>query len=905
MMTKRLSKVITGAMVATLLWTGTTWTTATISAAPVSFSDVKEGHWAEKHVAKLAMQKILSGYLGKFNPNDPVSHQDAVIMAIRFMEITDELDSSVVIITPEVLKIKEDYKKYINLAFKKKLLNASEEEALALKDTSKEWGKSPASREWLTRLLVRAIGKESKAKEAATVPTTFPDDANIDSYYRGYVNVAVSTGLVKGVTKLVKGVTITEFAPNENVTRASAATLFSLAQSEVAFSGQVSGALLAISPTQLTLLHEGGVVKSYAITPDSLIYRYDSNLRATLNQLKLYGEVSLISNSDKTIGYVEQTSDTAQVKTYEGTLKLHAASLNRLTLFIDGNHQDFTYDPQHLPSVTDINGKTIDIKNLPIDVDVKLTVDTIRSDPKIIAISVKQSVVNKNGSGVVAAWNPVELSLQVDDTTSGATDKFKVAANVVIKDNKGANLTLDQLKVGDSITYEVKTGAVANIVVARTEQTSVNGVWEDVIKSSRILYSVNNKMETDSLADNVKVKIDGIPDATIDDIYKGDAVTLTFNAVGNVTQISVTSRTVKTMVGATVSSYDADAKTLIVFDSTGGKHSLDIGLTTRFDLNGTIMSLDSAKSFLVKSKKINVGYSGDKAVYVSLIAKFSGTVTENNQTSKTISLNVDSLGNTKVNYSYPNVEIYGQTSKSYADIVIGDRVTIVLSSNQDQVASILVHKNAQFEVVSVTSATSNLKVKRSDGVIVEWTLASNVALQNEVGTVINLSAFTPGGLVNVSFQGNTPVKVKAVAAGTFGKVTKVNTGASTIDLVNTVGVTVTKAIGTSPIVMRDSVVVSSLASIMPEDRVEIRMDENDRTVVQIITPVKKTIWKIENDTQTLFVTHSFNETDYTYKLDSGVYIHQGTTKLSLSDLKNDDNLSLYFLRGKLVEVVKL
>jgi trimeric autotransporter adhesin len=55
-MKTRVSKWITGFMVATLIWTGTSWDSASVSAASAPFSDVKAGHWAEKHIAKLALQ---------------------------------------------------------------------------------------------------------------------------------------------------------------------------------------------------------------------------------------------------------------------------------------------------------------------------------------------------------------------------------------------------------------------------------------------------------------------------------------------------------------------------------------------------------------------------------------------------------------------------------------------------------------------------------------------------------------------------------------------------------------------------------------------------------------------------------------------------------------------------------
>lgn len=905
---KHLSKSVAGLLAASMIFTGTGLTTPAVSAAAITFSDVVSGHWAGKHLSKLTMQKILSGYSdGTFRPNKSVTHQEAVIIAIRFMGLDDELDSSDVIVLPEVLKIKDDYKKYLNLAFKKQLLNMEEEINLAEQDKSKEWGNSPASREWVTRLLVRAIGKDSEAKLAATQTTEFPDDAKIDSKYRGYVNVAVSTGLVKGVETLVKGVMITEFAPSVDVTRASIATLFSLAQSEVAFSGQVTGVLLASTPTQLTLLHEGGAIHNYSLTSDSLIYRYDSNTAATLAQLKQYGKVILISNTDKSISYVEQTLDTPQIKTYEGTLTLHTPNLNRLTLLIGTEYENFFYDPQYLPTITDASGKAVLLKDLPTNVDVKISVDTVRTDGKMVAVEVKQSVANKNGSGRVADWNPTTRFLYLDDPFSDMKETLTVAPNATIKNNSGANLTFDQLKVGDSITYEVKTGLVSSIVVTRSDLPAVSGTLVGVVKSNNsIQYTVNNSLESDFLATNAKVQIDGIPSATFEDIYPGDAISLSFNDKGDVTQITVTNRTVKNMIGATIIDYAQNAKTLIVNDSNGLKHNFDITSTTKFDLNGTYLPLESAAPYLTTvGKKINIAYTGDNLVSVALVAKFTGTVIENNVAARTIKVMIDATNSMTLSYTSAYAEVYGKSTTNLADIVVGDQVSIIQTGLQNQLSTVQVHKNVQFEVVSVTPVSYKIKVKAVDGTTVELSLAANTALQNENGAAVSLSSFGVGSLVNVSFQGTTPVKVKAVQAGVYGKVTSVNTAASALELATGANAAVMRALGTNPIIMRDNVALTSLASVMPEDRVEIRKDENDRTIVQIITPQKKWVQSVNVSTNTLIIKKAtINDTNFTFTLDSSVYIHAGTITLNLSSLTNGDSISMYFVRGKLMEIAK-
>ncbi|MCD9021094.1 S-layer homology domain-containing protein [Cohnella silvisoli] len=900
-MKTRLSKWISGMMAVSLIWTGVSWTTTSVSAASTRFSDVVAGHWAEKHINKLALQGILKGGTdGKFNPNNSVSRQEAVIIALRFMGIDTEASPTDVIVIPSVLVIKNDYKHYLNLALKKKLLVVDEEVALANKETGKQWGSSPATREWMTRLLVRAIGKDADAKQSASQATSFSDDSQIDAKLRGYVNVAISSGLMKGVTDK-------KFEPQSVVTRATASTLFSRAEVNlpVAYSGQVSGVLLAITADKLTLLHSDGVMKDYTFTPTSSIYRFDSEKVSSLANLRLFGEVNLINKSDGSILYVEQTSDTPKVKTYEGTLTLVSESKNRLTVLIDDEYKTFTYDPAHLPSITDTNGQTITLANLPVNVDVKLTVDTVRADGKIVAVSVKQSVINKTGSGAVAAWDTATRSLQVKDSVTGKTDSFIVAANATIKQN-GANLALDQLKVGDTISYEVKTGSVSSIVITKTEKPSVTGLFMSISKTEKtILYKQDNKPKVAYFLDNTKVSITGLPDATFDDLYKDDAVTLSLDENENVTLITVTARSVQMLNGAIVAGYVAGTKTLSLIDATGKARNLFLGSNVRYDLNGAKLTPEAALPLITATgKKLNVGYSGENAFVISIVSKYSGTVTENNVTTKTLKLALDATNTIPITYNNPSVEIYGQTGKTYSDILVGNVVTVILSANQDQAASILVQKNAQFEVASVDTATNKLRAKRADGVFEEWTIAPSISLQNENGSTITLNALSAGIIINVTFQGNSPTKVKAVST-TFGKVSSVNTASASLDIVTSSGAVETKAVGATPLVVRDGTVLGSLSSVKSDDRVEIRNDENDRVVITIIPALSKIFWRYDNSAQLLYVKiETLGETNNYYSLSSNVYIHKGTTAINLTNLQNDDAITLYVLRGKVVEIAK-
>ncbi|TVY02348.1 S-layer homology domain-containing protein [Cohnella terricola] len=900
-----ISKGVTGLLATSLVLSGVSYTQSTASAAS-PFSDVKAGGWAEKHITKLALQGILKGGAGKaagtFSPANKVTRQEAVIIALRFMGVADEVKLGDPLVFPSDLIIKDDYKPYIKLAVQKNILFLDEEIAIAQKEGGKEWGNSPATREWIAKLIVRAIGKDQDAKAAAGKASSFTDDAQIGTDFKGYVNYAVTSDLITGVNG--------KFDPKGAVTREMASTLFSRAESHVsvAYSGQVTGSLVAVNGNKLTVLQSDGATKEYTLSPTASVYAYQSEQTSDISKLKLFGEVVLISNSDGTIGYVEQTSETPKVKNYEGTLILVSDAQNTLTVSVDGKPKTVSYDSQLL-TIKDINGQSLKIADLPLNVPVKLGVD-VATESKLLSLTVNKAVTNKTGSGTVAAWNVSGLSLQVKDA-AGNTETYPTASNMTIK-YKDSNLTFDQLTVGDVISYEVKMGSVTSITVTNKVQPPITGVLNLVDKVGKtIQYRVNNELGAKDLADNVVVKIEGMSDVTLDDLFKGDTISMTLNDSGKVSVITISNRSVSFLNGVTVANYLPEDNTLIVTDSANKKIPLILTETTRFDLNGTIITQKEANQYIAKGKKINVGYSNSNAAYVSIVSQYTGTILENNVTARTLKLSLDTSTNVTLSYStfVPVVDVYGQNFTTYLDLRVGDKVTAIMDyQTQDKVISVQVQKAVQFDLVTADVAGNKIRAKRADGVVEDWYLnGTTITLVDENNAPISVSALSQSNytLLNVTFKGKTPIKIKALSTA-LGRVAAVNTSASSIDIVTPAGNTVTKAFTAAPTVVRDGVTIGSLSSVKTDDRVEIRMDEYDRPIIQIIPALSKTVQYTDSTQRTVIVFRASvsDTTNNVFTLHQQAYIHKGTTTLSLSDLKNQDSILLYALRDKAFEIVK-
>ena len=98
-------------------------TTANASQTAINaFSDVNAGYWGEKYIYQLAAQGIVTGNNGKFRPNDPVTQQEAVTMAIRFLSMQDQLSSGAATL-PTNIKVNDYFTKYVELAFQQNLLD--------------------------------------------------------------------------------------------------------------------------------------------------------------------------------------------------------------------------------------------------------------------------------------------------------------------------------------------------------------------------------------------------------------------------------------------------------------------------------------------------------------------------------------------------------------------------------------------------------------------------------------------------------------------------------------------------------------------------------------------------------------------------------------------------------------
>jgi len=899
----RMKRWISITALSAMVWTGTVWSGAPASAAASNpFTDVVQGHWAEKHITKLFYQNVISGTGdGKFNPSGNISRQDAVIVALGFMGLKDSVNRNTSVAFPSYFEMKDYAKAYVYEAFNRGLITKDEEFDLAMSESGKSWGESPASREWVVKLMIRAIGKETEALANTGKNTTFSDNDKIDPALLPYVVTAVNLGLVSGMTA-------TTFEPKAPINRASLVTLFSLAEPQVnvVYAGQVSGVLIKADASKLTLLHDDGTQHDYTLAASAMFASHNSNTPIAATALKPYSKVILIHDDNGNIGYVEQADDQSYISTVEGKFSKVDPIAGKLWLADDSGFQSFSYDPTNPPAATDAEGSTVALEDIPDGASVSLSVDTVRTDKRVFSVKVNQVLLNKNGGGIVVSWNAATGALRLSDPATGTPEDLTVPEGAAFKlvDEEIAH---DKLLVGDSVTYEIKNSVLTTITIAKRLFTTVNGTLVDVNQSAKIAsFQVEGKLTSYYISDNPAVTIDGMASASLSDLQKNDLVTVTLDVNEKVTKIAVNNRSVQYWTGATIAGYVAQSKTLSIIDAGGVPHNYILNSSVRYDSDGLSITFDQAVSRFTSGKKISIAYSGDNAVTIYFVAKYVGTVLENNTTAKTLKLQVNANQVVTLSYQFPYIDAYGTSTSSYADIKAGDQVTATLNDNQDQVVKIQLRKTAQLEIVSVDALNKKVRVKQAGATTTEdWIVPASIPVQNEAGATITLGQLLPGMFANFTFEDRLTLSKIKVVTITYGQVMSVNLSAATLEIGLPGGKSVTKSVGFTPQVFKNGAQTNTLASVSAGDRVEVRTAEDGQTVIEIVAPINKTFWKYDATAKAILVKKINVNDDNTFKLENDTYIHNGASNLIASQLKDGDLLAIYVLRGKVVEVSKI
>jgi len=867
-------------------------TPAATTVAAGTFSDVKSGFWAEKHIYKLAGQGIVIGNNGNFRPGDPVTQQEAVLMALRFMKLQNAVDNGTEVALPANFTVSNYYKSYVVLAFQQKLLDKSLE--MAASNLTTAWGERKATREWIAEILIRSLGKTAEAAAVASEPTGFADDAKVSASKRGFINAAVDLGLATGLDG-------NRFDPLGAVTRAQLATFLSRAEAHntLVYDNTATGIVTELKDGKLTL-YDNGKSTVYNLGTGTSYFTSASETKGSLSDVKLYTKVMIIGTNSN-VTYVEVTDPKQQVESIKGSLAREVGN-NKLFLKTADGYPEYAFDG--LTAFLDVSGNPIEASSIAADSQVVLLRETFSGSNKVISVQVTSGVVNKTGAtGTLKNIDLTGKSITFKSST-GVEETFKWDDTTIFR-YQNAILATAELKADSAVKYTIKNNMIVSVEVTEALERTVTGSLYELSASTVVYKKSDGSREVKLLSATPAIVIPGIasPQASdlIADAAGGDNIKLTLNSSDQVIRIEVVSRQIETFGSLSVVSYNVKNKLLTAMDNSNKPHLFTLDDKTKLGNEGTVPTLTTIGNLLTEGRKVSVTAIGQRTLSLDIVTKYEGTVTALNASTQKIEIK-NNDGQVLI-FPYPTtIDIFGRSSSAIADVAVGNTVSAVLSANQDTITVLRVKSVLQAVVTTTDSPNSRMTVKWTGGTGTVYT--SSAALTNEAGQTLTLAGFKVGDYVNIVTNGSSAVSVQLVKV-TTGQVLSVDSAAGTVALKDFTGTAQAFVTGSNVKVVRSSGTSTSLASLAVAERVELRKDADGSTVIRVLPTMSRLFSRYDSSTNKLTVKREdLNDENYQFLLASNVYIHQGDTTLTVQSIKENDKITIYFNNDVVVEIVK-
>ncbi|WP_010501060.1 S-layer homology domain-containing protein [Paenibacillus elgii] len=868
------------------------------------FTDVGDQHWAIKHVTKLASLGVIEGYeKGEYRPENSVSQQEVIVMALRFMGLESEVTKSKAG-TALPFTVDNFFKPYVAYAIDRGLINIQEETADGT-NAKTAWGSKEASREWVAKLVIRAIGKQELANQQAQSSSSFTDNKDFSSWASGYINAAVSL-------KIVQGFEDNSFKPKDKVTRAQMATFLSRADKEATSrsSRVVTGYVMEITDRKISILNAKGETTEYTLSSDTALYSGKDDSRISLSNIKLTNEVYLVQNQGAAL-YIELTNDQQKMETYEGTLA--EIFTDRMMASIQRNGKNELYDLFPTVTVTDKDGRGLSLSSLTPGSIVELKKNTLLKESKISQIVLKQTPVSKTSEGTVLSLNKDSNQVTFLEQGTGQNESFTLTARTVVKLQDGTTTDLSKLRVGDAVSYEVKANELQVVSVKKPADfsQSVEGTMASLSSDKRILTinKAGGSLGAYHIADNAIIMIDGLTNPSLFDIESGDQLKMDL-VNDKIVKVSVTSRSVKQFVYATILSFDANSKVVTIStESDGvGAYRLTDNTTIRF-MGGPVQQSNFQSTFIGNGndkKRVDLKVSKDKIVQIESTMNVEGTIAQINTSNITNDLTIRTAGGQnltfKVNYGAP-VEMFNKTNGTISDLKVGDAIRLTLTGNQDFVTNLMAKKKGVYKVLVTNSSTNQVTAKDETGSQLTFKVENNDQIINPGKQSHAFSDILIDEYVKASFSG-TKLDNLQLLNSVRGKVTNVDVAAGTLTVQDFQGNIQVITVGQQFTIRQNANTSAALNTIKQNDRVEIIRDANDKAIIQVATATKRTVSSYDTVLNQLLLKPTANSDKTSYNLFAKAYLHKGTQTVAPSTFMENEEVMVYVIDDKIFEIEK-
>jgi len=512
----------------------------------LEFKDWQRDFWANESLARMITRGVIKGN-GDFTiaPSRPVTRLEAAIMLSRLLELQP----------PQIPYGKFELKtpwgqiQIENEKGKFEIEIKSPEGHFKFKDSKDvpEWGRDAvltALREGflifdgaslspmkpLTRLeaaimLVKAAGLDAEAKARAGADLEFKDEEKIPAHLRGYIAVAVENGFVNGYEDGT-------FRPERTLTRAEWAALLDRLDRrngpDVTADGrQIKAVVTAVdagstpSISVITPVYPHGV--TYQVDETAVFYKNGKEI--SIDEVQVDDSVIINLDGDREIILLTVNNLVRQVNgTVEAFTGPSANEKGSITVLEKGQKKTYIGTEQTKVLLNGWQGSFDDVRKGDL---VTLKVEGVR----VTQISIKVEPVMVTGT-------LEEIDFGSDDVLPSLTIKgedgksvtYSVADHATIKGANGADITLADLNVGDTVTLRVERDLIVAIQVKPAPIAVLKGKVEEYVSPTEdedgsITIVENGKKMTFTVTDETEVLL-GSKKASLDEVQEGDLVSL-------------------------------------------------------------------------------------------------------------------------------------------------------------------------------------------------------------------------------------------------------------------------------------------------------------------------------------------------------------------------------------------
>jgi hypothetical protein len=685
------------------------------------FYDLQDALWAIASIARMKGFGIINGYDGNvFKPNNPVTQAEALAMIVRALDMEEEaqeiarrfsgtydafgfeLDDSRYRVDwdrftdrDELEEYLEDLARYLQ-SWSKKVNNqylpfvpSSSRWALGyiLLAVEEGWVKisevnpnAPASRAWISMIMVRALGYEDEALAQMNVKLPYKDANAIPKGMVGYVAVAVELGLFQGYPG-------GKFQPNKAVTRAEMATIIDrllTAELPEETDCRVRGTVTDIRRNKITVKAASGRSTTFTISSDALILI--NNKPSDWDDLSVGDTVEVLSNGQGVALLITLLDDVSgpKTKTLSGEIVLIASDRR---LFIEDSDEDIQLIRLASNCKITYGSTTLDFEELRVGDKVQAT---IGANDLVTALKVTERA-QITVSGTILSI-PGSRRLNIEDA-SGKTQTIRLASNCKITYGS-STLDFEDLRVGDKVQATIGANdLVTALKVTERAQITVSGTILSIPGSRRLnIEDASGKTQTIRLASDCKITW-GSRTLVFDDLRVGDEVVATLGDNDMATAVKVVTRGERTeaLTGVIKSITKTRSGVTVAVTKSDGK-DVTLALAGDVFISYGTEALDPEDLRIGDEVKATV--AGNKLVEIIIknrgqsteFGDLGGVILSISQSSQDFIITLDDDGDI-TSFSVPRgcVITYGGSTLRRSDLRLGDEIRVDLNTDNEAV----------------------------------------------------------------------------------------------------------------------------------------------------------------------------------------------------------------------------